>query len=751
VVDQTHRMAEHMANSQKSAEGMTVSFKNMLLALGGMDAAKKAVEGILDRTNLMKAAKQAISVESMTQNTLTERYLGTTRSIERSLQELKMAGKYNTAEARSLLDILDKQHKAHDAQLRFNREYEKFGRVRLALTAATVGLATQLFIKQRQFNQDLIEANSSWEHRSSLLRQTLMMQTQLGVGFEKATQAVKALVHFGMDTESSFEENVRLVAQMDQGLGIAVVQSAQLASIVERQLHGSFVKVSHVLAQIVEDTALAGDEAARLATSIATALGRLRPGLGAAGLPEVVRLVGRYEGALKEVSGQSGAFQQLLEHLTSSEGLTGAGALGVNPEFLATAGGVDMVMKRFAAYGEMLVGQSAGWERQMRLEALAQQFNISATQANQMMAAIKRANQQQMGVISTQDRWRNQLHATNQGIERITNSLVGLVQYAFQPVVAGISAVINWVADLVEGIFKYRDVVTVLAYGVAAGAAVLTFKAVRLAMSLYTTVTATTAAMIALSKLNTTLINTAAAAVASNAAGAAGGVAGGAARAAAAAGGATYATPTLLRVMIPISRGLTSLSISLGLMTAAAAAIPTVLTLIYRVNKRAADESAAAQKIIISRQEALVAQRKAALYSAARYGTADDVAKIYQRLARESTTMFAEEANPHARAAKQREWLARQMEESKLDVAKAVVSGGMFDKLTERTPEQVKREDEKMAMDAKMLKVNEEQRNLIYQRARDKLDEVQEEVLERAKLRAWQPSFYIDYWSRLGQ
>lgn len=750
VVDQTHKLAEHMASSQKSAEGMTVSFKNMLLALGGMDAAKKAVESILDRTNLMKAAKQAINVESMTHNLLTERHLSKIKSIDALVQQTKQAGKLHTSEGQKLLDILAAQHKEYDAQLRFNQEYVKFGKVRLALTAAAVSLTTQLFFKQRQFNQDLIEANSSWEHRGSLLRQTLMMQTQLGVGFEKATQAVKALVHFGMDTESSFEENVRLVAQMDQGLGIAVVQSAQLASIVERQLHGSFVKVSHVLAQIVDDTALAGDEAARLATSIATTLGRLRPGLGAAGLPEVVRLVGRYEGALKEVSGQSGAFQQLLEHLTTSEGMTGAGALGVNPEFYATAGGVDMVMKRFAAYGEMLVGQSAGWERQMRLEALAQQFNVSATQANQMLAAIKRANQQQMGAITLQDRWRNQLHATDQGIERITNSLVGLVQQAFYPVVFAVGTVINWVADLVEGILKYRDVVTVLAVGVGVSALVLAVRAVRLAVSLYTTVTATSAAIVALGRLNATLINTAAAAAVSNAAGAAGGVAGGAARAAAA-GGATYATPTLLRVMIPISRGLTSLSISLGLMAAAAAAVPTVLMLIYRVNKRAADDSAAAQKIIISRQEALVAQRKAALYSAARYGTADDVAKIYQRLARDSTNMFAEEANPHVRAAKQREWLAQQMEESKLDVAKAVVSGGMFDKLTERTPEQVKREDEKMAMDAKMLKVNEEQRNLIYQRARDKLDEVQEEVLERAKLRAWQPSFYIDYWSRLGQ
>lgn len=752
MVDQTHKLAEHMASSQKSAEGMTVSFKNMLLALGGMDAAKKAVESILDRTNLMKAAKQAINVESMTHNLLTERHLSKIKSIDALVQQTKQAGKLHTSEGQKLLDILAAQHKEYDAQLRFNQEYVKFGKVRLALTAAAVSLTTQLFFKQRQFNQDLIEANSSWEHRGSLLRQTLMMQTQLGVGFEKATQAVKALVHFGMDTESSFEENVRLVAQMDQGLGIAVVQSAQLASIVERQLHGSFVKVSHVLAQIVDDTALAGDEAARLATSIATTLGRLRPGLGAAGLPEVVRLVGRYEGALKEVSGQSGAFQQLLEHLTTSEGMTGAGALGVNPEFYATAGGVDMVMKRFAAYGEMLVGQSAGWERQMRLEALAQQFNVSATQANQMLAAIKRANQQQMGVISTQDRWRNQLHATDQGIERITNSLVGLVQHAFYPVVFAVGTVINWVADLVEGVLKYRDVITVLTYGVGAGALVLAWRAGRLAVSLYTTVTATSAAIIALGRLNATLINTAAAAAVSNVAGAAGGVAGGAARAAAA-GGAAYATPTLLRVMTPVSRSLGLISSSLALWLLPLGVAATFLTKIYQENKRAREDNAAAQKIIISKQEALVAQRKAALYSAARYGTADDVMGVYKRLAHDSAMMFQDVSDPRARAAKQKEWLARQMEEAQLDVAKAVTSGGMFDKLTERTPEQARREDDKKAADAKMLKVNEDQRALLDTQAKRMVEQLQEEALERAKIRAWRDPWAtaVDFYSRIGE
>jgi tripartite-type tricarboxylate transporter receptor subunit TctC len=57
--------------------------------------------------------------------------------------------------------------------------------------------------------------------------------------------------------------------------------------------------VADVVAQLVDDTALAGEEAAKLATHIATAMGRLKPGMGGGALPEVVKMVGRYEAALK--------------------------------------------------------------------------------------------------------------------------------------------------------------------------------------------------------------------------------------------------------------------------------------------------------------------------------------------------------------------------------------------------------------------------------------------------------------------
>lgn len=707
--EKVHHIATDLEKTHKSAQGIEFSFLKIVSAVGAADLIKDHIKEAFAKSELRLKVEKALTEENI-------------------------------------------------AQVGYTRKRLAFEAGGLAVMLAA---SRELFLKMRSFNQNLIEANSHWQHRHSLMVDSLMAQTQLGIGFEEITKSAAALVHYGMDTEASFEANLHLVAQMEQGLGVAVGESAKLASIVERQLKGSFEGVAHTIAQIVDDTALAGDEAARLATNIATALGRLRPGISAATLPEVVRLVGRYESALKEVGGQSGAFTQLLQQLTTPEGLVGAGALGVSPEFLATSQGVQQVMERFAKYGEMLVGQSEGWERQMRLQALAQIFNVSADQANQMLIAIKRANETQMGQISLQDRWRNQLSATNSGIQRLGNSLMGLLQGAMYPVVFAVGALANRLADAVEWILKAKEVVYVIGGALFVGTIILTARMWGLVRALTAVALSSSVAQAALNRqAGATTLNTAAqhfgrftpmsigevfrqnlttfrtmpAAT-------------------------TFGTrmagwfPTFTSGFAALVTGIKSIGVYLlaavkgitlasALTVGAIAAFAAVAAVLWYKAvkamleiKRLNEENAAAQKIIISKEEALAAQRRAQVYKVARYSE-DPSSELMKALEMRLQDITARQDISWGEKRRQMDKAQREFEE---DTLKARFSRLMFTPIVERTPQEQKIDKDLQETSGKGLEVQKKMEGHMIRRMEQERERLEEEKLEKAKDRVYNP------------
>lgn len=675
TADLMHGMAESAERGQKAAKGMDISFGKITASL----VAARTIEGFLDKVIYKSSA-----------------YLTIEKAF--SAENLKQVG---------------------------------IGNLRINTIALAATAMADLLIKQRQFNQNLIEANSTFEHRNKLLSDTLVLQAQSGVSFDKITDAARALVSYGMDAESSFEANLEIIAKMEQGLGVSVSESARLASIVERQVKGSFEGVARTIAQIVEDTALAGDEAARLATNISTALGRLRPGLGAAGLPDVLKLVGRYEGALKEIGGSSGALTQLLTQLTTPEGITGAGTLGVGPEFLATAGGVQDVMQRFSKFGEMLVGQSAGWERQFRLQALAQQFNISADQANQLMMAVKRGNEQQTGNISLQERWRQQVHATNSGISRLTNAFWGLLQTGLLPVANIITGITNKLADFVEFALKSKTVVYVLGTALAVASAIA-------AAGLWRVVRALTAVALASS-------GSAISSMIQNAP-RAGNFIGPINQAAGARGFVTLLMGGL-RAAWPFVVWLAPLAVVAGF-----------LSRIYSVNKESLDEQKAAKQIILNQANVIEERRRSKIYSTARFGgSPEEVMRQYELLVGNAVQMFQDINDPDKRMAATSDWLNKMLTEvTEMDIPRALVTKGMYTPLTEMTLEEANKEDELLGLTEKMVKSNAE---MLIRAERDiklKQEQAQEMAAAGFTNRAWyNPARILDTawesWSTLGQ
>jgi len=76
----------------------------------------------------------------------------------------------------------------------------------------------------------------------------------------------------------------------------------------------------------------------------------------------------------------------------------------------------------------------------------------------------------------------------------------------------------------------------------------------------------------------------------------------------------------------------------------------------------------------------------------------------------------------------------------------------MFETLTERSPEEARRDEDTKTLNEKMLKVNEEQKGLLDKRMKQAVEQMREEALERAKVRAWRNPFAtaIEYYSEIG-
>lgn len=351
-------------------------------------------------------------------------------------------------------DYQKKLLKTAEAQLELRDMFENMSKTAKIWAFTIVSGLLQARILSARFNQDLIEANSELSYRFGLMQKTLEVQRLTGVSFAEATEAARALVHHSMDTRDTFKDNVKYVTMLKEGVGVSTQTSAKLAVIWEGQLNQSFREAADLMAQIVNSTSLAGEEAGQLAENIARAVGAMRPGVSA-DMSAVVKMVAGYEDQLKRLGGQAGGFGELLTKMTGTEGLVGAGLLGVgSPEFLASEKASEEVIKRFGSYIKSFLGQTQGWERQVRLEQLSELFGLSAHQINLMAQAVANNTAGIQDNISVEQRYREQMVATGQSLSMLVNKFRALLTeamlpalYVFTKLIDIITQVVGWLAE----------------------------------------------------------------------------------------------------------------------------------------------------------------------------------------------------------------------------------------------------------------------------------------------------------------
>ena len=193
----------------------------------------------------------------------------------------------------------------------------------------------------------------------------------------------------------------------------------------------------------------------------------------------------------------------------------------------------------------------------------------------------------------------------------------------------------------------------------------------------------------------------------------------------------------LIRPLFYIVRGIGLLMNPFGLLIAGIGVVGYFAAKTALATQKLYEETKKQDVINFSKAQALAARHQAQLYTAQRYGTSDEVAKALQNSLNDIAG-----SDVYKNEDPEEELFARKAASDKmLDYAKetnlrAKVTDRMFTKLTERSPAQMKREQDQDLSDGKMLKVNEAQKALLEKRCLQALEEMDRADLREIRRRA---------------
>jgi hypothetical protein len=486
VMERTKSIDHHLTHASHSV-------LDMLKTLGGIHLIQKSVEAMMHNSVWGQRMSLAFSTAKMNAFDLHKQQnqaLSDLNDFNASYREKIRNGELSIAAAAREKVELKHQLTLLNAQVQFKHQLQQIRASELVFSGAFLAAATSAYHVFTETGKILIESNSNLTDRLALTRSILVTQRTLGSDMHQSLEAARELVDYGYDLDSTFESTLKLVIQMRDGLGLSTKLGAELAVVYDRQLRTSAREVADSIARLVNDTSVAADEAGRLAVNIGRAVALLRPGVNA-DLSAVTELVGRYEGALKRLGGQFGGFENLLTKMTTPEGLLQAGVLGVNnPEFIRSKEATKMVIDQFANYAKGFLGNTEGWERAMRLQSLSEMFGTTAQQINLMIRAVDEANEQRHTSITVEQRYKDQVFASAEVLNRLKNSLTALTQQAVLPLIEAVTYVLKPVADMLDGIQKIPGIVVTAGIVLAGGAVLAVSQLYRVAGALYTMATA---------------------------------------------------------------------------------------------------------------------------------------------------------------------------------------------------------------------------------------------------------------------
>jgi hypothetical protein len=488
-----------------------------------------------------------------------------------------------------------------------------------------------------------------------------------GALFHEVLEAQRALVEYGANMTDNYQETLETVLMLNKGLGMSTGLAAQLATIVQYQVNGSFERVADTLTNIVNQTALAAEEAGRMAVEMGKVMSMIRGQGGGAIMPEVLKAVAKYEDALKRIGGQAGGITELVKKMSSPEGFSMAGVLGIaSPEILLTQQGVEQMMQNLARLGDNLVGQTQGWQRRMGLDVLGKLFGISAEQANDFYMAAKRAQGSIHEELSLRERYAEQTKNLVSGLTTLASRFVAVLETGLLPFIEALSGLVGWLNKAATYLAQFSLLKEAVKWTFIVAVPVATIALHQLASALYRVAAATIATKLGMAGGKLDLLNLLGLGMFK------GGIGGG-------------FTILFLRAMKMLGAAISFLATPLGGILLALGAIGFTLWKIKSINEEAEAARKAADAKAAAGYLNLANEKREKIYARTRYGNFDDL----DNQVRSALTAYAVHLDNLGMDRESPEFNRRMMERAEAlaqDARLAAVTSSQFS--SELTPEQ---------------------------------------------------------------
>lgn len=292
-----------------------------------------------------------------------------------------------------------------------------------------------------QLNADLIRANSSLVVRDKLYRDSVTTAARLGVSLSAVATAQAALTERGYDLRDTEKDRLNTTLRMTVALDASLESTSEIMALSDG-IGANFNNVANHIARIVDDTAIAANEAERYAAALAKSA--LVTDQRGGNLGAVTEIVARVEDQLKQHGLDAGKFSQLVQYANTTEGLGTSLAHGggmfemlSNPDKMLTW--TKTLVQRSQSFGSGAGGAMArkSYAESMGIdpELMADLFRHGQDYEKAVAEAMKKITGNEL-----QKRWEAQIGATQESVNQLWTSLKNLVHVGLIPAVTWVNA-----------------------------------------------------------------------------------------------------------------------------------------------------------------------------------------------------------------------------------------------------------------------------------------------------------------------
>ena len=322
------------------------------------------------------------------------------------------------------------------------------------------GLMKFVITSSWDFNEALIDSNSSLEARNDIFASSLAVQAKTGLETRTLTEAYVALQHQGQLHFKGINASAEAIGKMRVGLGVSVETSAELLAI-SRSLGISFEHLGDVLATVADSTSVTAQQAAEIAKSV----GNVAYGFGYSGanVGGTVKLIASIQDQMNALGDtQKNTIEKFVLRLSKTEDLGGqalrfgarapAGLAGRSPQE------IEHVLRGLTMwYDQMSRMPEAAWE------GFAHDMGSDTTELMRLINAMKTYGKtltvEEQHTKTLNERYLNQVNETNKSLGNLFNSFKALLVEAFQPLIPTVQHVTEVLGFFRDMIIKIKGAV----------------------------------------------------------------------------------------------------------------------------------------------------------------------------------------------------------------------------------------------------------------------------------------------------